>query len=92
MEQAHPTGCVNCLKSELRFERDKNRFQKGSPMGREIPPPPPQVTSQSIQYLRLHQSTCTCGGGGGVGNMEGLKGQSIILGLANQKVCQNTFK
>ncbi len=90
MEQAHPTGCVNCLNSELRFERDKNRFQKGSPMGREIPPPPPPVTSQSMQYLRLHQSTVHVVGGRGR-EYRGAEGQSRILGLANQKVCQNTL-
>ena len=42
-------------------------------MGREIPPPP--VTSQSIQYLRLHQSTVhVVRGVGGAGNVEGLRG------------------
>ncbi len=40
MEQAHPTGCLTFLNSKLRFERDKNRFQKAKPMGRETPPPP----------------------------------------------------
>ncbi len=53
MEQAHPTGCVNCLKSELRFERNKKPVSERKPHGeRDLhpPPPPPQVTSQSIQY------------------------------------------
>ncbi len=70
MEQAHPTGCLTFLNSELRFERDKNRFQKARPMGRD--PPPPPVTSQSIQYLRLRQSRG--GGEGGEYTVEGLRG------------------
>ncbi len=71
MEQAHTTGCLN---SELRFERDKKPISEGreAPWGERSPPP---VTSQSIQYLRLHQSTVhVVRGGGGAGNIEGLWG------------------
>ena len=63
MEQAHPTGCLTFLNSELRFERDKNRFQKARPMGRD---PPPPVTSQSICTVPPAPSAW---GGGGVGNI-----------------------
>jgi hypothetical protein len=75
MGQAHPTGCLN---SELRFERDKKPISEGreAPWGDTTPPPPP-VTSQSILYTvpPAPSEYCTCGeGGGGVGNIEGLRG------------------
>ena len=41
-------------------------------------------------WKKLRQSTC--GGGGRGRECRGAQGQSRILGLANQKVCQNTFK
>jgi len=89
MEQAHPTGCLN---SELRFERDKKPISEGreAPWGERSPPPSnlPEYTVPPAP-----SEYCTCGEGGGRGReYRGAQGQSRILGLANQKVYQNTFK
>ncbi len=57
-------------------------------MGRETPPPqyPPRVYSTSGS-IRVH-----VGGGERGREYRGAQGQSRILGLANQKVYQNSFK
>ena len=87
MEQAHPTGCLN---SELRFERDKKPISEGreAPWGERSPPPPSNLPEYTVPPAPSEHKW----GGGRGRDYRGAQGQSRILGLANQKVCQNTFK